>query len=125
MNKRVKDYQIKELNPPRPNKKLLVLDIDYTLFDHRSVAEGGKFLNERTLLKTVTVVPFHCLYKTKNHSAELKQRFPYSRRTYASIPTRISNIGLRTLRYCHLVGNRYDVDRRENENVGCRYTSRL
>jgi hypothetical protein len=26
-------------NPPRPGKKLLVLDIDYTLFDHRSVAE--------------------------------------------------------------------------------------
>lgn len=29
------------LNNPRPGKKLLVLDIDYTLFDHRSVAESG------------------------------------------------------------------------------------
>lgn len=29
------------LNDPRPGKKLLVLDIDYTLFDHRSVAESG------------------------------------------------------------------------------------
>lgn len=28
-------------NEPRPGKKLLVLDIDYTLFDHRSVAETG------------------------------------------------------------------------------------
>ena len=27
------------LNPPRDGKKLLVLDIDYTLFDHRSTAE--------------------------------------------------------------------------------------
>ena len=27
------------LNPPPEGKKLLVLDIDYTLFDHRSVAE--------------------------------------------------------------------------------------
>jgi len=29
------------LNEPRPGKKLLVLDIDYTLFDHRSAAESG------------------------------------------------------------------------------------
>lgn len=30
----------KLLSPPRPGKKLLVLDIDYTLFDHRSTAES-------------------------------------------------------------------------------------
>ncbi|CAG4979051.1 ubiquitin-like domain-containing CTD phosphatase 1 [Colias croceus] len=41
INKRVRDYKIKVLNEPRPDKKLLVLDIDYTLFDHRSVAETG------------------------------------------------------------------------------------
>lgn len=41
INKRVRDYKINMLNEPRPNKKLLVLDIDYTLFDHRSVAETG------------------------------------------------------------------------------------
>ncbi|XP_018321180.1 ubiquitin-like domain-containing CTD phosphatase 1 [Agrilus planipennis] len=41
VEKRVKDYKIKMLSEPRPNKKLLVLDIDYTLFDHRSVAETG------------------------------------------------------------------------------------
>jgi len=39
--RRVKEYSIKVLNPPRTGKKLLVLDIDYTLFDHRSVAETG------------------------------------------------------------------------------------
>lgn len=33
--KRVRDYEVKVLNPSRENMKLLVLDIDYTLFDHR------------------------------------------------------------------------------------------
>ncbi|GBP35634.1 Ubiquitin-like domain-containing CTD phosphatase 1 [Eumeta japonica] len=41
ISKRVKEYKINMLNEPRPGKKLLVLDIDYTLFDHRSVAETG------------------------------------------------------------------------------------
>jgi ubiquitin-like domain-containing CTD phosphatase 1 len=27
------------MNPPRAGKKCLVLDIDYTLFDHRSTVE--------------------------------------------------------------------------------------
>ncbi|KAI1285587.1 Ubiquitin-like domain-containing CTD phosphatase 1 [Halotydeus destructor] len=44
IEKRVRDYQIKILNEPRPGKKLLVLDIDYTLFDHRSVAENANQL---------------------------------------------------------------------------------
>lgn len=42
--KRVKEYEIKELNPPREGKNLLVLDIDYTLFDHKSTAENGNQL---------------------------------------------------------------------------------
>lgn len=41
IDKRIKDYEIKILNKPREGKNLLVLDIDYTLFDHRSVAETG------------------------------------------------------------------------------------
>lgn len=41
IQKRVKDYKINILNDPRPNKKLLVLDIDYTIFDHVSHAERG------------------------------------------------------------------------------------
>lgn len=36
---RVEKLEIVQLNPPRPGSKLLVLDIDYTLFDHRSPAE--------------------------------------------------------------------------------------
>lgn len=42
IEKRVRSYNIQELNPPREGKRLLVLDIDYTLFDHRSQAETGK-----------------------------------------------------------------------------------
>ncbi|KAG5670563.1 hypothetical protein PVAND_000817 [Polypedilum vanderplanki] len=41
IRRRIKDYKIEEFNKPRPGKKLLVLDIDYTLFDHRSSAENG------------------------------------------------------------------------------------
>lgn len=41
VERRIKEYCITMLNEPRPDKKLLVLDLDYTLFDHRSVAETG------------------------------------------------------------------------------------
>lgn len=41
VQKRIKEYKINMLNEPREGKKLLVLDIDYTLFDHRSSAEQG------------------------------------------------------------------------------------
>lgn len=39
VERRIKTYKINTLNESRPGKKLLVLDIDYTLFDHRSTAE--------------------------------------------------------------------------------------
>lgn len=41
VDRRVKDYPIKILNEPRPGKKLLVLDVDGTLFDNWSVGEKG------------------------------------------------------------------------------------
>ena len=37
VNVEVREYEVKVVNPSREGKKLLVLDIDYTLFDHRSV----------------------------------------------------------------------------------------
>ncbi|XP_072966111.1 ubiquitin-like domain-containing CTD phosphatase [Typha angustifolia] len=40
LRRRIAQYKIKLLNPCREGKKLLVLDIDYTLFDHRSSAEN-------------------------------------------------------------------------------------
>lgn len=30
--RRVKDYKVEQMNPPREGKRLLVLDVDYTLF---------------------------------------------------------------------------------------------
>lgn len=39
VSKRIKDYKIEMRNEPREGKKLLVLDIDYTLFDNGSPAE--------------------------------------------------------------------------------------
>lgn len=41
IERRVREYQVKVLNEPREGKKLLVLDIDYTIFDHVSHAERG------------------------------------------------------------------------------------
>uniref|UniRef100_A0A2N9HQH9 protein-serine/threonine phosphatase n=1 Tax=Fagus sylvatica TaxID=28930 RepID=A0A2N9HQH9_FAGSY len=40
LRKRIDQYKIDLKNPCREGKKLLVLDIDYTLFDHRSTAEN-------------------------------------------------------------------------------------
>jgi ubiquitin-like domain-containing CTD phosphatase 1 len=42
--KRVKEYKVQVFNEPREGKKLLVLDIDYTLFDHVSSAERASEL---------------------------------------------------------------------------------
>ncbi|KAF8065667.1 ublcp1 [Scenedesmus sp. PABB004] len=39
LQRRIKSTEVKILNPPRPGKKCLVLDIDYTLFDLNSSAE--------------------------------------------------------------------------------------
>ncbi|XP_073127147.1 ubiquitin-like domain-containing CTD phosphatase [Henckelia pumila] len=40
LRRRIEQFKIEVRNPCREGKKLLVLDIDYTLFDHRSTAEN-------------------------------------------------------------------------------------
>ncbi|RDX89460.1 Ubiquitin-like domain-containing CTD phosphatase [Mucuna pruriens] len=40
LTRRISQFKIELRNPCRQGKKLLVLDIDYTLFDHRSTAEN-------------------------------------------------------------------------------------
>uniref|UniRef100_A0ACD5XB49 Uncharacterized protein n=1 Tax=Avena sativa TaxID=4498 RepID=A0ACD5XB49_AVESA len=40
LQRRASQYKLKLLNPCRKGKRLLVLDIDYTLFDHKSPAEN-------------------------------------------------------------------------------------
>ncbi|KAL3699867.1 hypothetical protein R1sor_017889 [Riccia sorocarpa] len=44
LRRRVDQFKLNLLSPCRPGKKCLVLDIDYTLFDHRSAAENPKEL---------------------------------------------------------------------------------
>ena len=44
------------VNPPRPGKKLLMLDIDYTFFDHRSPAEHALQLRRPYLLEFLASV---------------------------------------------------------------------
>jgi len=59
LERRIKTYQGKVLNEPRQGKKLLVLDIDYTLFDHRSAAETGAELMRPYLHEFLTTVYEH------------------------------------------------------------------
>ena len=40
LQRRIESYTVQAIGEPRDGKKLLVLDIDYTLFDHRSTAEN-------------------------------------------------------------------------------------
>lgn len=40
LRRRIEQCKVETRNPCRKGKKLLVLDIDYTLFDHRSIAEN-------------------------------------------------------------------------------------
>jgi ubiquitin-like domain-containing CTD phosphatase 1 len=42
--RRVSEYKPVRRHAPRPNSRLLVLDVDYTLFDHRSPAENAAAL---------------------------------------------------------------------------------
>lgn len=44
LRRRIEQFKLTLINPPRPGKKCLVLDIDYTLFDHRSTAENPREL---------------------------------------------------------------------------------
>ncbi|CAD7936118.1 unnamed protein product [Amoebophrya sp. A120] len=55
---RGKDY-IEIVNPPRPGKKLLMLDIDYTFFDHRTPAESALQLRRPYLMEFLTAVYPH------------------------------------------------------------------
>jgi ubiquitin-like domain-containing CTD phosphatase 1 len=59
LERRISTYQGKILHEPRQGKKLLVLDIDYTLFDHRSPAETGAELMRPYLHEFLTTVYEH------------------------------------------------------------------
>ncbi|KMZ71358.1 Ubiquitin-like domain-containing CTD phosphatase [Zostera marina] len=56
LRRRIKHCKINLRNPCREGKKLLVLDIDYTLFDHRSTAENPLELMRPHLHEFLAVV---------------------------------------------------------------------
>ncbi|KAJ6348457.1 hypothetical protein OIU76_004845 [Salix suchowensis] len=56
LRRRIDQYEIELKNPCRPGKKLLVLDIDYMLFDHRSTAETPLELMRPYLHEFLTAV---------------------------------------------------------------------
>ncbi|XP_010910989.3 ubiquitin-like domain-containing CTD phosphatase [Elaeis guineensis] len=56
LRRRISHYKIKLLNPCREGKKLLVLDIDYTLFDHKSSAENPLELMRPYLHEFLTAI---------------------------------------------------------------------
>lgn len=55
----VADKNIEILHPPRAGKKLLMLDIDYTFFDHKSSAENGDTLTRPFLHEMLSLVYPH------------------------------------------------------------------
>eukprot|EP00227_Mantoniella_beaufortii_P014890 CAMPEP_0197588298 /NCGR_PEP_ID=MMETSP1326-20131121/9630_1 /TAXON_ID=1155430 /ORGANISM="Genus nov. species nov., Strain RCC2288" /LENGTH=317 /DNA_ID=CAMNT_0043153109 /DNA_START=36 /DNA_END=989 /DNA_ORIENTATION=+ len=59
IRRRVENYKVEPLNGPRDGKKLLVLDIDYTLFDHRSTAENPAELMRPYLHEFLTAAYAH------------------------------------------------------------------
>ncbi|KAK9287467.1 hypothetical protein L1049_015888 [Liquidambar formosana] len=56
LRRRIDQYKIVLRNPCRKGKKLLVLDIDYTLFDHRSTGENPLQLMRPYLHEFLTAV---------------------------------------------------------------------
>ena len=61
IQRRVKDYEIKVLNEPRPDKKLLVLDIDYTLFGKNLTVISSKIFIPRLIESLYLVLPLHLI----------------------------------------------------------------
>ncbi|KAK7318755.1 hypothetical protein RJT34_03462 [Clitoria ternatea] len=56
LTRRINQFKVELRNPCREGKKLLVLDIDYTLFDHRSPAENPLLLMRPYLHEFLTAV---------------------------------------------------------------------
>ncbi|CAI0375351.1 unnamed protein product [Linum tenue] len=75
LKRRVDQYKIKLRNPCRVGKKLLVLDIDYTLFDHRSTAENPMQLMRPYLHEFLTAA--YTEYDIMIWSATRFDIFPY------------------------------------------------
>ncbi|XP_023227825.1 ubiquitin-like domain-containing CTD phosphatase 1 [Centruroides sculpturatus] len=53
VEKRIREYDIKILNQPRDGKKLLVLDIDYTLFDGCILGKFSRIFRSHSTFKYI------------------------------------------------------------------------
>ena len=73
VSQRVQNYEVKILNELREDKKLLVLDIDYTLFDHRTPAETGAELMRPHLHDFLTAA-----YKVKIVLSDFTEKIVYT-----------------------------------------------
>ena len=80
-------FKVKEVNPKREGKKLLVLDIDYTLFDHR-----------QTIFNR-----FSCHFKWYHIGSSFQVCSRGWLGAYAALPPRVPRSSLRALRYLYLV----------------------
>ncbi len=72
LQRRISNAPIKILNPPRPGKKCLVLDIDYTIFDLNSTA--GTVLNHCCNVAGNAKLHPEGLFSGKHDTAVLWQR---------------------------------------------------
>eukprot|EP01100_Stratorugosa_tubuloviscum_P014952 TRINITY_DN829_c1_g2_i1.p1 TRINITY_DN829_c1_g2~~TRINITY_DN829_c1_g2_i1.p1 ORF type:complete len:336 (-),score=118.40 TRINITY_DN829_c1_g2_i1:479-1486(-) len=71
LERRIQNFTIKILNPPRPEKRCLVLDVDYTLFDHRSTVETAEEITRPYLHEFLTeVYPYYdiIIWSATNYS---------------------------------------------------------
>lgn len=53
--RRVKDYKVEEMNAPREGKRLLVLDVDYTLFGKNVFMCAQDYVHRRRTPPVVVV----------------------------------------------------------------------
>lgn len=59
IKRRVEMYKVEEVNPPREDKRLLVLDIDYTIFGIINFS----FLSHFCIIFIYSVIKPYCRYR--------------------------------------------------------------
>lgn len=109
--RRVKEYKVEELNPPREGKRLLVLDVDYTLFGELislCVSLIRCFARNKRGGFAVTVCLSAACFTMDTHTIILcvfRSQVMCRNRSGAdeTLPSRVPDISLWGLRYCNLV----------------------
>ena len=68
ISRRVKEYKVEVLNPPREGKKLLVLDVDYTLFGELVTVLAALLPVTATTQRACEIVKASFIVTKVNHS---------------------------------------------------------